>query len=210
MDGGGEVVDLLLRGVPGAHPAHFEISHFSLFRAHAFFTPEKCRYDWANKSAVFTKSTNFPIAFCIVLFYVKVCLLRRENVTPTQDTIYTITVTGPGGTAMASVTVKMLAGHLQSVWDGMKIAMLAGNIDQVIGSFSAQIHDRYLAKVTSIASQLPEIAQEMREIEPIYFEEFGAKYRIKRLEVIEGVTYDITYYIYFVQEEDGSWKILNY
>ena len=111
---------------------------------------------------------------------------------------------------MANVTVKMLTGHLQSVWGGMKTAMLAGNVDQVIGGFSAQTHDKYLAIFTSIASQLPEIAQEMREIEPVYFEEFGAKYRIKRSEVIEGVPYDITYYIYFVQEEDGSWKILNY
>ena len=50
----------------------------------------------------------------------------------------------------------------------------------------------------------------MREIETIYFEQFGTKFRIKRLEVIESVTYDITYYINFVQEEDGSWKILNY
>ncbi len=132
------------------------------------------------------------------------------SVIPTQDTIYNITVTGPGGTTMASVSVKMLAGHLQSIWGGMKTAMLTGDVDQVMGSFSAQTHDKYLAIFNSIADQLPQVAQEMREIEPVYFEEFGAKFRIKRTEEIEGVIYDITYYIYFVQEEDGSWKILNY
>lgn len=46
--------------------------------------------------------------------------------------------------------------------------------------------------------------------EPVHCEEYGAKFRIKRTERIEGVTCDITYCIYFGQEEDGSWKILNY
>ncbi len=132
------------------------------------------------------------------------------TVSPTQETTYRAIATGPGGTAMAIVTVKMLAGHLQSIWSGMKTAMIAGNVDQVAVQFSDQTRSRYLEIFNAITGQLPEIAQEMREIEPVYFEKFGAKYRIKRTEVIEGVTYDITYYIYFVQEEDGSWKILNY
>lgn len=131
-------------------------------------------------------------------------------VTPASETIYTLTAIGPGGKATASVTIKMLEAILRSVWNDMKTAMQNGNINLISGYFSDQTRDRYSEIFTSIADQLPQIAQEMNEIEPVYFEEFGAKYRIKRLEVIEGVTYDITYYIYFVQEEDGSWKILNY
>lgn len=131
-------------------------------------------------------------------------------VNPTQDMTYIITAIGPGGTVMASVTVKMLSNLLQTIWNGMKTAMLSGDADQASANFSDQTRSRYSEIFNAISDQLPEIAQEMREIEPVYFEEFGAKYRIKRTEVIESVTYDITYYIYFVQEEDSSWKILNY
>jgi YVTN family beta-propeller protein len=131
-------------------------------------------------------------------------------VTPAVETIYTITATGNGGTSTASVTVKMLDSLLRGVWNGMKTAMLAGNVNQIAAQFSDQTRAKYSEIFTAIADQLPQIAQEMMEIEPVYFEEFGAKFRIKRTEVIEGITYDITYYIYFVQEEDGSWKILNY
>jgi hypothetical protein len=132
------------------------------------------------------------------------------TVSPTVETIYTFTAIGPGGTATASATIKLLATHLNSVWNGMKMAMLAGNINQAAAQFSDQTRDKYSQIFTAIADQLPQIALEMRDIEPVCFEEYGAKFRIKRTEEIEGVTYDITYYIYFVQEEDGSWKILNY
>jgi hypothetical protein len=108
------------------------------------------------------------------------------------------------------VTVKVLATHLNSVWNGMKSEMLNGNIAQAAGYFSEQTRERYSSIFNAIADQLPQIAQEMSDIEPVYFEEYGAKFRIKRSEEINGVGYDITYYIYFVQEEDGSWKILNY
>ncbi len=132
------------------------------------------------------------------------------NVTPTQDTTYTITVIGPGGTAMASVTVKMLAGHLQSVWDGMKTAMLAGDVSQVVNYFDEETKSNYLEIFDTISAQLPQLAADMREIEPVYFEDGGAQFRIKRLEILVGNEYDVTYYIYFVRGEDGVWRILKY
>jgi hypothetical protein len=92
----------------------------------------------------------------------------------------------------------------------MKFEMLNGNVAQVAGYFSEQTRERYASIFNAIPDQLPQIALGINDIEPVYFEEYGAKFRIKRTEVIEGITYDITYYIYFVQEEDGSWKILNY
>jgi hypothetical protein len=131
-------------------------------------------------------------------------------VNPTQDTTYTVVATGVAGMTMATVTVHLLETHLRSVWTGMKAAMQEGDITSLPVYFSEQTKDRYSYIFTAIADQLPLIATEMRDIELVYFEEFGAKFRIKRTEEIEGVAYDITYYIYFVQEEDCSWKILNY
>jgi YVTN family beta-propeller protein len=131
-------------------------------------------------------------------------------VSPTSGTTYTLTATGPGGSTSTSVTIKILEATLRGVWSDMKTAMQDGNISLATGYFSDQTRDKYSQIFTAIADQLPQIAQGMRDIEPVYFEEYGAKFRIKRAEEINGVVYDITYYIYFVQEEDGSWKILNY
>jgi YVTN family beta-propeller protein len=161
-------------------------------------------------SSTLTWTTTNAVSVAIDQGIGNVQLNGSLEVKPAAETTYTIMASGPGGTAMASVTVKMLDSLLRGVWNRMKTAMLAGNVNQVVAQFSDQTHDQYSQIFTAIADQLPQIAQEMKEIEPVYFEEFGAKFRIKRTEEIEGVTYDITYYIYFVQEEDGSWKILNY
>jgi hypothetical protein len=131
-------------------------------------------------------------------------------VSPTKETTYSAIATGPGGIATTTVTVKMLGTHLLTIWNEMKAAMIAGDINQLKMNFSDQTRDKYLTIFDVISDQLPQIAQEMREIEPVYFEEFGAKFRIKRTEEINGISFDITYYVYFVQEEDDSWKILNY
>ena len=161
-------------------------------------------------SSTLTWTTNNATSTTIDQGIGNVQLNGSLAVTPVVETIYTIIAVGPGGTATASVTVKMLDSLLRGVWNGMKTAMLAGNVSQVAAQFSDQTRAKYSEIFTAIADQLPQIVQEMRDIEPVYFEEFGAKFRIKRTEEIDGVTYDITYYIYFVQEEDGSWKILNY
>jgi hypothetical protein len=171
-------------------------------------TPE---YIAPNGSSTLTWTTKDATSVYIDQGIGAVDLSGSKAVTPTNETTYILTATGPGGTAIAIVAVKMLDAYLQTtIWGGMKVAMLAGNVNQVAAQFSDQTRDKYSQIFTAIVNQLPQIALEMREIEPVYFEEYGAKFRIKRTEEIEGVIYDITYYIYFVQEEDGSWKILNY
>ncbi len=131
-------------------------------------------------------------------------------VTPTQDTTYTITVIGPGGTAMASVTVKMLSNHLQSVWGGMKTAMINSDINQAANYFDEETRAKYVEIFSLISSQLSQLAADMRDIEPVYIGDGSAQYRIKRSEILAGNEYDVTYYIYFVKSEDGIWRILKY
>ncbi len=133
-----------------------------------------------------------------------------RTVSPTQDTVYIAIATGPGGTATASVKIKMLNTHLQEIWGGMKMAIFNQNIDSAIAFFSTETQSKYREILTDLQQSLPQIASEMREIEPIEFDEGSAQYRIKRQEVIKGTTYDITFYIYFVQDEDETWKILKF
>jgi hypothetical protein len=131
-------------------------------------------------------------------------------VSPTSETTYTINATGPGGTAMASVTVWMLNTHLNSIWNGMKTALASQNIEQAVGYFLSDTQKDYRDIFNALTATLPQIVQGMQEIEPIYFEENGAQYRIKRHEEIQGTEYDITYYIYFMKNENGYWKIFRF
>ncbi|MCJ7482068.1 MAG: hypothetical protein MUO31_03790, partial [Thermodesulfovibrionales bacterium] len=131
------------------------------------------------------------------------------NVTPTQDTTYSITVTGPGGTAMASVTVKMLAGHLQSVWDGMKTAMLNSDIDQAVSNFYEGTREKYREVYAALSTQLPQIAQEIGEMEFLAYKENMAIFRIKRNDIINGEEQEISYRVYFVYQ-NGKWLIYKY
>ncbi len=131
-------------------------------------------------------------------------------VSPTVETIYTLTATGPGGTTTASVTVKMLDAHLRGIWGGMKEAMINGNIEQAARFFDDETKANYLEIFNAISSQLPQLAADMRDIEPVCFLQGGAKYRIKRNESIQGTDYLITYFIYFIVDKNGIWAIYNY
>jgi YVTN family beta-propeller protein len=130
-------------------------------------------------------------------------------VTPAVETIYIITAVGPGGTATASVTVKMLDSLLRGVWNGMKTAMLAGNVDQAVSNFCEETREKYREVYTALAVQLPQIAQEMGEMEFLVFKENMAIFRIKRNDIIQGEEQEISYRIYFVYQ-DGTWLIYKY
>ena len=58
-----------------------------------------------------------------------------------------------------------------------------------------------------MSDKISTIASEMNEIEFIHTEDHIAKYRIKRPEEIQGQNYDITYYIYFIRNSNGLWRI---
>jgi hypothetical protein len=131
-------------------------------------------------------------------------------VSPIQDTTYTITVTSTSGIATASVTIKMLDSHLRDIWGGMKEAMIDKNIDGAIAFFTEETQLKYQEIYAELLQSLPQIVSEMPEIELVEFVEGGAQYRIKRRETYQGIEYDITYYVYFIKDEDGTWKILKY
>jgi len=67
--------------------------------------------------------------------------------------------------------------------------------------------ENYQEIFSLLIDRLPEIASAMREIELISVKDRVAKYRIKREEEVQGQLYDITYYIYFVKDLNGLWRI---
>jgi hypothetical protein len=92
----------------------------------------------------------------------------------------------------------------------MKQAMLNGDAETAASYFTFKTWERYYDIFTALSDQLPSIAQAMSEIEPVYFPENGAKYLIQRVEEVQGTDYIITYFVYFIVDQDGIWRILRF
>ena len=95
---------------------------------------------------------------------------------------------------------------LKAKWDGMKQALATGDIEGAMSFFSDASQEKYRGLFTYLHDELPEMAGEMNNIQLIYLRDGRAKYRIRRME--EGQ--EITYYIYFHRLSDGLWKIYQF
>jgi hypothetical protein len=121
----------------------------------------------------------------------------------------TVTVTGPDGKIYEDairVTVlnrEQLDKLLKAKWEEMKGAMSEKNVEKAMAFFLGSSQERYRYIYTNILDLLPTVAAEMLPIEMIDEEGGVAEYRIRRMEP-EG---EVTYYIYFVLDENGTWKI---
>ncbi|MBI5895681.1 MAG: hypothetical protein HZB24_06660 [Desulfobacterales bacterium] len=96
---------------------------------------------------------------------------------------------------------------LQAKWNAMKERLAAGDVPGAVKHYANGTKGDYETIFTSIGSQLPQIAQQMGPIQMIVAKDGSAKFRLKRSEVHQGQTYEITYPIYFITEENGLWKI---
>jgi hypothetical protein len=96
---------------------------------------------------------------------------------------------------------------LRAKWNGMKSALMNSDVQTALSYFLQTTKQDYQEIFNLLADKLPGIASGMRDIEPIYYQDKVAKYRIKRQETVQGQTYDSTYYIYFVRDANGLWNI---
>jgi hypothetical protein len=92
---------------------------------------------------------------------------------------------------------------LKAKWEGMKGAMIAADVHTAASYFITGKQEQYAGIFAALGGSLSQIAQNMQTISMIYVLKDVAKFRIRRLET-EG---EITYYIYFVKDENGLWKI---
>jgi len=120
-----------------------------------------------------------------------------------------VTVTDAAGNKYVDVAVVNVLSMtevdalLKTKWDGMKGGLAAGNVDKATRYFLTQSQVRYKGVFTVLKNDLPQIADEMNATELIYLKNGIAKYRIRKAEAAG----DMTYYIYFGQDENGIWKI---
>jgi len=123
------------------------------------------------------------------------------QVTDAESNVHTDTV------AVVVLDQAVLDQLLKTKWDGMKNALTNGNIEGALTYFHESSKEEYQEVFNFLTDRIPDIAAGMREIQLIYLVDKVAKYRIKKEEEVQGQTFDITYYIYFIKDLNGLWHI---
>ncbi len=97
---------------------------------------------------------------------------------------------------------------LKSKWEGMKAKLFDKDLTSAMEYFIEPSREVYQRAFEVIKDDLPGIVNGMRDIEPIFIRNNVAEYRIERLHRFEdGTEQTVTYYIYFVKDRDGLWRI---
>ncbi len=133
----------------------------------------------------------------------------------TVEGVYYLTATGTGtdgNTYQDTVPVTVLSrsqmdAMLKAKWEGMKAKLASQDVEAALGCFISDSQSKFRTTFTVLHDSLPSLASNMQNIELIYIKEFVTKYRIRRQQVIDGQNEIITYYIYFVKDRNGLWKI---
>ena len=125
----------------------------------------------------------------------------------------TVTITDDQGnhytdtTAITVLNKTEIDALLKSKWEGMKAALLSSNVENALMYFVGESKEQYRQAFNFVLSSISSIVNPMQNIELVYLKDAVAKYRIRRVQIIEGSSQEITYYIYFVKDNDGIWKI---
>jgi hypothetical protein len=109
-----------------------------------------------------------------------------------------------------TITVLSILGLdrlLKQKWEGMKSALAANNVSNAISFFNEPSQGKYQEIFQELSGSLPGIAADMEPIELDYAQQDVAEYRITRMEDIGGQPQEISYFIYFVKDKDGLWKL---
>lgn len=157
--------------------------------------------------------------------YIRVSDPENVEITPLSPTEADLSFTGPGFYTIAyiaadshgtesrqEIRVNVLARGdldmlLKARWNGMKDKLALQDIEGGLGYFLEESKGNYRGAFEALAGQLPQIAADMQEIELIYARDDRTKFRINRQHDINGTPVTITYYLYFVKDGNGLWKI---
>ena len=117
----------------------------------------------------------------------------------------TVTVTddlGDKTSALAIINVFVLP-DLVAKWTAMKDALRGGDIDQAFGFIAEESRERYREIFIVISSHLSQIDSYLTDINLLAVEGNQAEFEMLRLrQGVEG-----SYYILFVRDNDGVWRL---
>ncbi|MEW6108581.1 MAG: carboxypeptidase regulatory-like domain-containing protein [Nitrospirota bacterium] len=132
------------------------------------------------------------------IYYITATATGPDNITY-QDTI-----------AIIVLNKNQLDALLKGKWEGMKTALANQDVAQALNYHSEESKQLYADIYTAFYDQLPQHVQEMQDIQLIYGKSNTAKYRLRENEMYGGNPETVTYYLYFVIDKDGVWKIYRY
>jgi hypothetical protein len=144
--------------------------------------------------------------------------LQDASFTYTLPGLYfpSVTITDVGGARITATTgVNVLARDqmdalLKGKWDGLKTALMASDINGALSYFLPLQQDRFRTLFTALSAQIAQIAQDMQDIQLIYVIENEAKYRLPRTQLYGGQVVTLTYYVYFIQDDTGLWRVAGF
>jgi hypothetical protein len=96
-----------------------------------------------------------------------------------------------------------LDAMLQAKWGGMMGALASNDVNKAVSYFDDTTRDAYQGIFTALSSYLPQIAQELSDIQFIQMIGASAEYDIR---TIRGGT-EYSFYLLFVRDQNGLWKI---
>ena len=99
---------------------------------------------------------------------------------------------------------------LQQKWADMKAHLAAKDVTQAVRYFDEDKKGLYEEVFSALLDRLPQIAGDMQDISLISIDDQSAKYRIRRVETHSTGTFPVTYYVYFIKDETGIWKIYRF
>lgn len=96
---------------------------------------------------------------------------------------------------------------LQSLWQGMRTALAAADVEGAVRQFSTKSQEKYRTTFVRLLAQLPELAAQMRAPELVSVLGNHAEYRVTRDQIFDGRNLPISYDVNFAKDGDGRWKI---
>jgi hypothetical protein len=119
------------------------------------------------------------------------------EVTDNQSSVFTDTV------AIEVSDLAQIDARLTGKWSEMRKALTESDIETAGDFFEETSRDAYIDHFTALSHLLPQIAQDMSDIQCVKAGDSWAEYDIRITE--DGVEY--SYYVLFVKDENGLWKI---
>jgi hypothetical protein len=126
---------------------------------------------------------------------------------------FTVSVTAPDGNvyqdtvSIPVMNTTQIDNLLRGKWEGMRTALANQHRDTAVNYFVEETKPHYHDIFTALDAQMPQIVQDMEDIQRIYVRGNTAKYRIRKDEPYGGQIMAIMHYIYFSVDHDGLWKI---
>ena len=121
----------------------------------------------------------------------------RVTVIDTQGNAYT------ENTIVNIFSFEEMDALLRSKWEGMKGTLSQGDIEGAISYFDDSTKSSYKEHFTVLSPMLPQIVQDLNDIQFIGMMRDAIEYDIKT--VRDGIEY--SFYLLFVKDKDGLWKI---